>query len=665
MLPNDSIPFLPQRKPDDADSLEKDVLRPQARRRTQSLGSKLMGWPALVVLGQLVLQALGWGFFGVVKARGEVPLSDAAAIWASKNTHLVTLFATLIATLLASFSSFLFSYAVRRSIAISLYRPMSLETLRASVGISMRSIVFHRRDWKWPTVSLFVFVLAGIQTSGWSTLLTPVGVVISTPLSGSELDLSSPILGNMDLSGELYQCIFGDETLSSLNAGQTESGYAAANAYFGYPSLLTAMDQTFNVSTGGIFPAMLEHVNATGWFPTTGMTTIPPIAQLASQSRPVGLSTNYSMIQQGFTADISCSFQNLTDKTTPDLEILTDHVANWTYLDAGDFPVTYMQPQSNCPVRYQNLNWTNIYTSPAQNYLALLACTPEPEDSFTLIIAVGGVYDWLPTTVCKMIPKVTTLTVDYGASINVVQVTEGAAQDIYGPASVFAIHTMTNIIFISQGRNTNGVGIQWESLKSHANGNETQMLRMIVNIGRPAASITESPSQEQYFQGMTEYTSSVLRACLSGKNATFPDGAPPNMTTLTHGTFRTQTLGWVYASGTTRWALLPGTFIAFATIAIVLLAVVRHAGDIPEESDPFDVSNPLHLIAAAAAGGLNNTFLGMDDEEIKAQERLSVLLMSIPGRGPAFVRSEEYRPVPPDVFPPELPLHTRASSYLT
>jgi hypothetical protein len=42
---------------------------------------------------------------------------------------------------------------------------MSLAALGASVNIAMRSLVFHRRHWKWPAVSLLFFIMAGIQTS--------------------------------------------------------------------------------------------------------------------------------------------------------------------------------------------------------------------------------------------------------------------------------------------------------------------------------------------------------------------------------------------------------------------------------------------------------------------------------------------------------------------
>jgi hypothetical protein len=65
----------------------------------------LMGWPALVIFGQLGLQALGWVFLAAVEFRGPVALPFSAALWANNNPHILTLVATLISTILAACSS--------------------------------------------------------------------------------------------------------------------------------------------------------------------------------------------------------------------------------------------------------------------------------------------------------------------------------------------------------------------------------------------------------------------------------------------------------------------------------------------------------------------------------------------------------------------------------
>ncbi|KAF7362694.1 Protein arginine N-methyltransferase [Mycena venus] len=151
-------------------------------------------------------------------------------------------------------------------------------------------------------------------------------------------------------------------------------------------------------------------------------------------------------------------------------------------------------------------------------------------------------------------------------------------------------------------------------------------------------------------KGVVEYTGSVFSGCLAA-NATLQD-ALQGIAVPTNGTFRTETLGYTYNSGTTRWVLVPGTLVALATILIVVVAVYRHVGDIPRESNQFDPSDPLQLMAAAAAGGLNNAFKGISGKEIKEGEKLDVVLGSVSGRGPALVRADEYRPVFLDAFSP-------------
>ncbi|KAJ7876317.1 hypothetical protein B0H14DRAFT_2568271 [Mycena olivaceomarginata] len=72
------------------------------------------------------------------------------------------------------------------------------------------------------------------------------------------------------------------------------------------------------------------------------------------------------------------------------------------------------------------------------------------------------------------------------------------------------------------------------------------------------------------------------------------------------GMYHTQTMGWAYSSGATRWVLIPGTLIALFSIFITVAAIVHHGGILPAHA--FDPSDPLHLVAAAAAGNLDFAF---------------------------------------------------------
>jgi hypothetical protein len=106
------------------------------------------------------------------------------------------------------------------------------------------------------------------------------------------------------------------------------------------------------------------------------------------------------------------------------------------------------------------------------------------------------------------------------------------------------------------------------------------------------------------------------------------------MSISTNGTFYTETIGWLHASPITFLELIPGTIVAILTIYTVIVAVALHAGD--QKGDYFNPSDATHLVAASAAGGLNNVFVGTKEQH--AVEDDNIFLSTIPGRGPALIR---------------------------
>ncbi|KAJ6629697.1 hypothetical protein B0H10DRAFT_1986334 [Mycena sp. CBHHK59/15] len=616
---------------------EKPVPPRRFRLVNRGLCFHLMGWPALVIVGQLVLQALAWGFLAVVKYRGQLALPFSTALWAENNPHLVTLVATLASTLLAGCSSFFFSYALRRSMSLYLLRPMSLAALGASVSISMRSVMFHRRHWKWPAVSLLFFIMAGIQTSVWSTLITPVKVVISTPLVGREIDLSSPILHQMWDAGALDVCLTAGRD-GAVYGGVPDSGYANGQAYLGLPAAVSLLGQGFNVSTRGILAATLDNTHVGSWF-------IPATAQLVD-ARPNGISDSYSMIQQGFTADVSCALQNLTNETSLAVSWYTDFVAAWNTNEIQRPNITWVDASSNCSA-LSLMNITDAYVDSKGEYLWAIGCDPVPEapNNYTLILQSTGNYTNLtgPSEtsylVCQIAPKTTVIRAYYAGSINVSTESAGSTTlHAGGAAGFFAMYIITDLVWHQQAVNVNGVA--------------GQLLELSENVGADQ----RFKIVEQYLQGVVEYSASILRACLSAQNLAFSAGVPLNITRPTSGTWDTQTRGWKhFSAGTTLWILIPGIFMASSTLTLVMVAIYRHGGEMHSNTHTFDPSNPLHLMAAAAAGGLNNVFRGFGEKDINEGGKLTVLLGSVPGHGPALVRADEYASVFTESFTPRTP----------
>ncbi|KAJ7761853.1 hypothetical protein B0H14DRAFT_3895622 [Mycena olivaceomarginata] len=72
---------------------------------------------------------------------------------------------------------------------------------------------------------------------------------------------------------------------------------------------------------------------------------------------------------------------------------------------------------------------------------------------------------------------------------------------------------------------------------------------------------------EIYLKGVIEYSGTVLRTCLSanGEIVGQVDAVDfANMSLPMGGMYHTQTMGWAYSSGATRWVLVPGTLIALS-----------------------------------------------------------------------------------------------------
>ncbi|KAJ7754627.1 hypothetical protein DFH07DRAFT_959655 [Mycena maculata] len=562
----------------------------------QAFVSKLMGWPAIVICGHLIIQVAGWSFFAAVQSRGFIALPPQAAGWVT--SHLVHWICTLISTILAGLSSFLFSWGVSKSISLHMHRDgMSLGALISILKTLSRSPVLNRRKQKWSAISVVLILLLSVQTSGWSALITPTTLVVSTPLTGSEIDLSSPLLTQMLSDGALDDCVKNASTLAGLISGQTDSGYAAAKGALGIPAALTVIDQTFDMRTGGILPLSLTDVDLRSWFYGILPKSLYPIGDL-----PSGPPLGYETSQQGFTADVTCRSQEITANTTPSAVLLNQTMNNG---NAGN--MTYSHLSSDCGgTAIVTTNSTFAYTiAEDSNYVLMVAC-PAGEN-YTLIFMTGGIYSVQQNIVCTFVPQITRMD---GS------VTESAG----GPAGLAAVITIFAMVRVSQSLYASPMGDQLLELAEQLASTARVMLMI---------------SQEEYIRGVAEYSGTIFRTCLSTTNAVWPAGVPANMTLLTEGNFTTNIAGWASASASTFWVLLPGTIIALITVFIVLKAIAETSGD--STGHPFDPSNPMHLLAASASGGLHDLFTG-SGKNIEEAEDARIILTSTPDQLPALVR---------------------------
>ncbi|KAJ7290331.1 hypothetical protein C8J57DRAFT_1458932 [Mycena rebaudengoi] len=600
------------------------VLRDSAEKSTPSLSKggwrHLIGWPALVISAQLILQALGWSFFAAVKYHRQIPLPYTTALWVKNNPHLSTLIATLISTILAGCSTL--------SLSFYLHRPMTLSTLGASkLEVAGRFvIVFYCNRCSDIRVRNIQF---------WSTLITPVTVIIPTTLFGTELDLASPVLDDIvSNTTMLRSCLWNDNFYRTGFSGKEDGGYAAAKSYFGFPLTVSVMAQTYNRSTAGILTAPLADVNISMVF---FREMVPLVSTLYTSSPlPRGLSTNYSTVQQGigspvkgfffhliinpgFTVDVHCEFRNLTSKTKPNIKWSADKLTSPNLGDSrsivlktlsSDCPAGAGYPHA-CPV-----NRVRAYVVPDRtmgggplHYALMTACLQE--QNYTLLFALGGIY--APIVVgpddecqkhpkqsdscqraapkefieCKLAPKMTQVRVDYSSVITTTVLSAESSNALAGNAAIFAVYNLQTMMSHTQGPSGNVVGDHFKQMTSEPGWNNNQTLTMVVTSRRTRA--------------WPEMEHSTLK-------------------------LRAGHIPLVLHAGS--WCQAP---------------LYRHPGDMPSDSQKFDPSNPLRLMSAAAAGGLKNAFTGIENGAIKERGQVSVVLESIPGRGPALVRADDYR----------------------
>ncbi|KAF8173996.1 hypothetical protein K438DRAFT_2023263 [Mycena galopus ATCC 62051] len=595
---------------------------------------RLIGWPTIVIFGQLILMSGAWSFLALIWTQKFIALSENDADLVLEHAHRVTLVFTLISTVLATFSSFLFSWGIRQSISIYLHRgAMSLGGFTSSASIASRNLVIDHRRLGWTVASIILLILTGIQTSGWSTLLTPQPIMIPTPIAGTELDLSSPLLRQMQASGALDYCMFESNALPAFSVGRTESGYASVKEFLEFPAQITFMDQTINVdstadfpgSTAGILPLSTTDFNSTAFF--NGTTSIPTTLRPSYYELPQSLSSNFSMIQQGFTTLMNCDFVNSTDPAFT-ANFTSDTVKDWNS-GRDDGNITFSQLTSNCAAPANTgLNSMTAFTAGAQaNYILMVGC--QAGQNYTLIFRSSGTYDFLRTTVCTLTPQITAVAVGYSdtdsdddeITISPVTQGDGVAEAAGGPGGLAAVTAIASMVSAAQGTSSNIMGDELNSLLEDLDQGDAFDDDDVMTF------------LELYINAVAEYSGSVLRACMSSQGEVFAAGVPKNMSVPSSGMVFTQTVGWQRPSITTILVLIPGTIIGLLTVIIVLTAVALQS---EEECGYFDPINAMDLLSASAGGGLNDLFVGKNGEV----EHVRIMLESIPGHRPVLVRQQ-------------------------
>ncbi|KDQ51022.1 hypothetical protein JAAARDRAFT_81609 [Jaapia argillacea MUCL 33604] len=390
--------------------------------------TKILGWHLAIVIGQLALMGFAWGFFGAIIRYGQILLPDKSATMVLTSPRSTTAVVTIIGTILSILSSL----------------PISLYSLTVGIELSRKSFALNSRH-PWWTLGTAIFVVAlSAQTAGWSTLLSPTTLMVERTINGLELDIGSPAFREFVESsypaGNYYDY---EPGVASSEAGDLTSlptdisGVASAGRPFGIPNLINYNLVTYNISTGGILPTgspQTSGLNHSIFANGLNFVGGPILSNFSMQNPPhaEGFSSNYSLNQQGFSADVSC-------QQVPD-----DLVAPAMYPFANNFSITPTGPGLvnesqrnytqwiwflNCPDGTVWNNFDDVTMEGTDGIVWGGICTFQnmsttntsgyDASSHLLFSGVGRSYDFINTTMCTIKPKLTTVRVDYTSVVNV------------------------------------------------------------------------------------------------------------------------------------------------------------------------------------------------------------------------------------------------------
>ncbi|KAF9218292.1 hypothetical protein BS17DRAFT_148534 [Gyrodon lividus] len=522
----------------------------------------------LVIVGfvQTMVLAIAWAFFGAVRASNPLYLPDHAAHWVHRNPTETTLIVTITATVLSVATGLCFSIAVKQALTQRIAkRPISLVKLSAGVAFAKSSFIL-KRSYVWLTIeTLVVFGIFALLTSNWTTLLTPVQVTVPVQMSGWELDISSP---NFDpsLREALDAALSSAQWLEVYGSGGLLAGIAAAGKSFGQDSIFNFNEVKYNVSTGGILPAVVSYNGTKRVAPLLNSSIdfsgglVP--ANLTADGKVSGIFSTFAVSQQGLTANVTC-----TEYTTPvDSGGLSITQTPYNGELFTSYPFTLWYLQANC-TNNGGTSAASFVTHPLDNQNGLLSsvvcptfnniANPNLNYTFDEILAFSngtGLYSFLPPTVCSIVPMITNSTVVYANQIINTTVLESTPiEDWQQNLLLFLVDGIAYQAGQTQNLETNVLGDALFSIytatttSTLTNGDPTQIRQELA----------------QFWRGVVEFSGTFLRSGFSA----FPRTVSPDMLVSMKGTQTIFTIGWSATKPSYLYTLVPVTLTAFLTAA--------------------------------------------------------------------------------------------------
>ncbi|KAK8257228.1 hypothetical protein IWZ00DRAFT_7149 [Phyllosticta capitalensis] len=389
------------------------------RREKHKLSSEyILYTSALLFLKFLVL--LFWGYSR--KKPFAFPISFGLML--DDHPKSATLLWTFCGTVLAYSTLFLLdkllNLMVRQKIQSSTY----LSTIEGWSKLSYHKIF---PDVKSPYLAMFsmaTWIAATALTSTFTALITPTQFQQEMIFWGHEIDLMSDEMaswlsenGNPDdlacdwfyyrnneteTAVYLYSCPWERDLVSFISSGMINAVSLTGNAMAG-SSFTRVADSVFKSATGGVLP--IGYVGIQAFMADLDI----PRTYTADSF----VHYNYSIIQQGITADISCTEAEDSPISRSDLEPLGDGTSS--LYDWAQYTFTY-DDKSACPETGTGLNSSETFVTPANSAVGVYMCQSDIEgNDWRLFLRPYDNYESIFETnlTCTVKPYVTRNNVTY------------------------------------------------------------------------------------------------------------------------------------------------------------------------------------------------------------------------------------------------------------
>ncbi|KAG2747657.1 hypothetical protein P692DRAFT_20875478 [Suillus brevipes Sb2] len=377
-----------------------------------------------------------------------------------------------------------------------------------------------------------------------------------------------------------------DNSLEVIDIGSMLSGVAAAGYTFGVPRTFNFNGTKYNTSTQGIVPTIEDYSGSNGVPVANGtrfgfcggnvmVNTIVIPSRHTHVSAPQGFGANYSMWQQGLTADVVCRLINSSQPHSITFFAYGISVQTVEY-------VTMVDASGNG-------------SSSGSGFLPSIIC-PGPNQTYTSILkfTLGfDKYNFLNASVCEVIPKLTTVNVNYSNNlISSVSTLPIPFQSENVPLLSFIAGVAKYQAINSQGLVNSTIGdTLYSTYSSMTNG----------SINGTIDQMDVYLELEEYWRGaVVEFSATFLRSGFMAVTS-FPDGIPNNLSSQVKGTVYISTIGWTMRSPTYFVAIFPLTILTILTFTCALYSIVQ-AWKHGNQRLTFDASDTLHLIMASTAG---------------------------------------------------------------